>query len=93
MKYEIIAIFGMDVVDTIEAEDRNEALNKFADKNGLAKNARKDLRWFELRYSYAAAEVGVNTKAKEFVERFIRESLKHVHTPENVGELKALLKS
>ena len=92
MKYEIITIFGMDVVDTIEAEDRKDALNKFADKNGLAQNERKDLRWFELRHSYAAAEVGVNAKAKEFVNRFIRESLKHVHTPENVGELKALLK-
>lgn len=92
MKYEIIELFTMDVVDTIEAEDKNEALNKFAEKNGLAQKARKDLRWFELRHSYAAAEVGVNAKAKEFNERFIRESLKHVHVPETVGELNALLK-
>ena len=82
----------MNVVDTIDAENRRDALNKFAGENGLAQKSREDLRWFDIRHTYAAAEVGVNEKAKEFSERFIRESLKHVHTPENVGELKALIK-
>ena len=93
MNYEIIDIFsGMAVVDTIEAKDKNDALNKFAEKNGLAKNELPDSRWFALRHTYLAAESGVNARAKEWSRRFNEECLKHVHTPETVGELKASMK-
>jgi len=91
MQYEIISI-GLggngQALLTLEAENKYDALNRYAEIKGLAPKTAPDERWFELRHSYAAAPLGTAEKSKKHAQAFA-ESLK-VYVPKNTHELHIL---
>lgn len=88
MQYEIISI-GLGgngtVLEIIDAENEYDALNRYANINGLAQNSAPNGRWFELRHNYAAKPIGTAEKAKKDAQTFV-DGLK-VYVPKNTHEL------